>query len=66
VPKKKTKKHPLTAEDKKANRALASQRALNENIIGMLKRFKMIADTYRATGENGLASGCVDSRHLQL
>lgn len=47
VPKKKTKKQPLTPEDKKANRALASQRALNENVIGMLKRFKIIADKYR-------------------
>lgn len=47
VPKKKTKKQPLTAEDKKANQALASQRALNENVIGMLKRFKIIADKYR-------------------
>lgn len=47
VPKKKTKKMPLTAEDKKANRALSSERALNENVIGMLKRFKIIADKYR-------------------
>lgn len=47
VPKKKTKKQPLTAEDKKANRILSSERALNENVIGMLKRFKIIADKYR-------------------
>ncbi len=47
VPKKKTKKQPLTAEDKKNNRALSSARALNENVIGMLKRFKIIADKYR-------------------
>lgn len=47
VPKKKTKKQPLTAKDKKANQALSSERALNENVIGMLKRFKIIADKYR-------------------
>lgn len=47
LPKKKTKKKPLTKEDKKANRQLASQRALNENVIGVLKRFKIIADRYR-------------------
>jgi hypothetical protein len=45
--KKKTKKKPLTKEDKKANRQLASERVLNENVIGILKRFKIIADRYR-------------------
>ena len=47
LPKKKTKKHPLTKEDKRRNRKLSSQRALNENVIGMIKRFKIIADRYR-------------------
>jgi hypothetical protein len=47
LPKKKTKKNPLTKEDKKNNRELASKRVLNENVIGMLKRFKIIADRYR-------------------
>ena len=47
LPKKKTKKHPLTKEDKHKNRALSSERALNENVIGMIKRFKIIADRYR-------------------
>ena len=47
LPKKKTKKHPLTKEDKRKNRALSSERALNENVIGMIKRFKIIADRYR-------------------
>lgn len=47
LPKKKSKKHPLTKEDKKTNRELSGQRALNENVIGMLKRFKIIADKYR-------------------
>lgn len=47
LPKKKTKKHPLTKEDKKANHALSSKRVLNENVIGMIKRFKIVADRYR-------------------
>jgi hypothetical protein len=47
LPKKKTKKSPLSKEDRKSNRQLASQRVLNENVIGMLKRFKIIADRYR-------------------
>ena len=47
LPKKKSKKRPLTKEDKKNNKNLASDRVLNENVIGMLKRFKIIADKYR-------------------
>ena len=47
LPKKKTKKNPLTKEDKKKNRELSSERVLNENVIGMLKRFKIISDRYR-------------------
>jgi len=47
LPKKKSKKNPLTKEDKKNNKSLASDRVTNENVIGMLKRFKIIADKYR-------------------
>jgi hypothetical protein len=47
LPKKKTKKQPLTKEDKKKNQELASERVVNENVIGMLKRFKIISDKYR-------------------
>ena len=47
LPKKKTKKNPLTKEDKNKNRELSSERALNENVIGMVKRFKIISDRYR-------------------
>lgn len=47
LPKKKTKKNPLTKEDKRKNQLLSSERVLNENVIGMLKRFKIIADRYR-------------------
>ncbi|KJV56520.1 DDE superendonuclease family protein, partial [Orientia tsutsugamushi str. Kato PP] len=45
--KKKSKKNPLTKNDKKNNRRLAGERVVNENVIGMLKRFKIIADKYR-------------------
>jgi hypothetical protein len=47
LPKKKTKNNPLTKEDKQNNRALSSERVVNENVIGMLKRFKIISDRYR-------------------
>jgi DDE superfamily endonuclease len=47
MPKKKSKKHPLTKEDKQNNRKLSSQRVLNENVIGNLKRFKILSDRYR-------------------
>lgn len=47
LPKKRSKKNPFTQEDKKKNQELASERVVNENVIGMLKRFKIIADKYR-------------------
>ncbi len=47
LPKKKTKKQPLSKQEKKANNELASQRVVNENVIGRLKRFKIISDRYR-------------------
>ena len=47
LPKKRSKKIPLTKEDKQTNKELAKIRVVNENVIGMLKRFKIIADKYR-------------------
>lgn len=47
LPKKKSKRNPLTKEDKKKNQELSSERVVNENVIGMVKRFKIIADKYR-------------------
>ncbi len=47
LPKKKSKKHPLTKEDKHGNTTLAKERVLVENVIGMLKRFKIVSDRYR-------------------
>ncbi len=47
LPKKRSKQHPLTKADKATNRRIASERVLNEHVIGALKRFKIIADKYR-------------------
>ncbi len=47
LPKKKNKKQKLTKEDKQHNKQLASDRALNENVIGKLKRFRIVSDKYR-------------------
>jgi hypothetical protein len=46
-PKKKSKKHPLSQQDKRHNRRISSERVANEHVIGALKRFKIIADKYR-------------------
>jgi DDE superfamily endonuclease len=46
-PRKRSKNKPLSKDDKRYNRKIAKERVLNENVIGMLKRFKIIADRYR-------------------
>ncbi|MDR2781870.1 MAG: IS5/IS1182 family transposase, partial [Holosporaceae bacterium] len=40
-------KNPLTKGDKKNNQELSRDRVANENVIGMLKRFKIISDKYK-------------------
>ena len=47
MPKKKSKKNPLTKEDKRNNQQLSREQVLNENVIGSLKRFKILSDRYR-------------------
>ncbi|SPM46353.1 IS5 family transposase ISOt6 [Orientia tsutsugamushi] len=47
LPKKTSKKNPFTKNDKKNNRRFAGERVVNENVIGALKRFKIIANKYR-------------------
>jgi hypothetical protein len=47
LPKKKSKRNPLTKGEKKNNQKLARDRLANENVMGMLKRFKILADKYR-------------------
>jgi len=47
IPRKKSKKNPLTQDQKCDNKKISSERVVNEHIIGSLKRFKIIADKYR-------------------
>lgn len=47
LPKKSSKKKPLTREEKEQNRKISSERIANENVIGSLKRFKIVSDRYR-------------------
>jgi IS5 family transposase len=47
TPKKKSKRHPLTQEEKADNRALSRQRMFIEHVIGRLKVFKLLAERYR-------------------
>ena len=47
LPKKSSKKKPLTIEEKRQNREISSERVVNENVIGSLKRFRILSDKYR-------------------
>lgn len=46
-PKKRSKKNPLTKEDKRRNREISSSRVLAENVIRRLKIFKIFSERYR-------------------
>ena len=48
TPKKKSKKNPLTEEDKANNRRIARERILIENVNAKLKVFKILANKYRS------------------
>jgi hypothetical protein len=47
TPKKKSKKNPLTPEEKANNRRIARERILIENVNAKLKVFKILANKYR-------------------
>lgn len=47
TPHKSSKNKKLTKHQKEENRELSSRRVLNEHVIGRIKRFKIIKDTYR-------------------
>lgn len=47
LPYKRTRKSRLSKEQKKENREFSSKRIVVENVIGLLKKFKIIADRYR-------------------
>lgn len=46
-PKKKSKKNPLSKQDKKDNRAISSERVLVEHVIRRIKIFRIMAERYR-------------------
>ncbi|MDR0690582.1 MAG: hypothetical protein LBF32_00630 [Streptococcaceae bacterium] len=45
-PKKKLKKQLLSREEKIFNRIVAKQRVLNEQVIGCVKRFRILSEKY--------------------
>jgi hypothetical protein len=47
IPKKKSKYHPLTVEQKAANRDLARQRIFVEHVIRKVKIFRILSERYR-------------------
>ena len=47
IPKKRSKKNPLTKEDKQQNRNVSSKRVVIENIIRDVKIFRIVAEKYR-------------------
>jgi hypothetical protein len=47
MPKKRKKKEGISKAEKRENRRISSQRVINENVIGKLKRFRIISDRYR-------------------
>jgi hypothetical protein len=47
LPKKKSKKKPLTKQDKKENQRISSIRITIENIIREVKIFRIVAEKYR-------------------
>jgi hypothetical protein len=46
-PIKNSKLRKLTADDKRYNHTLSSERVVNEHAIGFLKRFRILAERYR-------------------
>jgi len=52
VPRKKSKKHPLTKEEKQSNKLLSKERILIEHINRRIKRFKILSHRYRNKRRN--------------
>ena len=46
-PIKRRRKQKLSKDEKRFNRQVSSDRALNENVIGFIKRFHILSDKYR-------------------
>ena len=47
IPKKRSSKKLLTKEERQENRRISVERVLNENVIGKIKRYKILSDKYR-------------------
>jgi len=47
TPKKKSKHHPLTEQDKAANRTISVKRISCEHVMGRLKVFRILSERYR-------------------
>ena len=47
IPKKSSKKKPLSKTDKGNNQALSSKRIVVENVIGSVKRYRILSERYR-------------------
>jgi len=47
LPKKRSKKHPLTKQDRRENREISRQRILVEHDIRFVKRFRILSERYR-------------------
>lgn len=47
IPKKRSKKNPLTDEDKMHNQLISSSRVTVENVIRSIKIFRILAEKYR-------------------
>ena len=47
LPKRNSKKYPLTKQEKKQNHQISSQRVLVENVIRKIKIFRIMAEKYR-------------------
>lgn len=50
LPLKKTKKRPLSDQDKYYNRVISILRVANENVIASIKKFRIISEKYRNRG----------------
>lgn len=47
IPRKNTKKNPLTRDDKRFNHELSKKRIEVENVLASLKKFRILSDRYR-------------------
>jgi hypothetical protein len=47
IPHKNSKKHKLTKREKMENKEISSKRILIENVIGSVKRFRILSERYR-------------------